>query len=112
MDLLKLVMSELTGFLFVAAVTRLKADNPLYGSSHIDYVRTLLLLLFSLSFCVFYAYCYMCLNFQGHIEQWIDFASLEIDANLMIWYRFRMGRVAYLPPVCHFLFITFCHFYL
>nr|XP_023922615.1 uncharacterized protein LOC112034062 isoform X1 [Quercus suber] len=32
------VMLELTGFLSVAAGTRLKADNPLYGSSHIDYI--------------------------------------------------------------------------
>ncbi|KAI4296171.1 hypothetical protein L6164_036151 [Bauhinia variegata] len=53
-------------------VTRLKANNPLYGSSPIDY---------------------------GHIEQWIDFSSLEIDANLVIWYRPRVGRATYLPPV-------------
>ncbi|KAG2704263.1 hypothetical protein I3843_06G166600 [Carya illinoinensis] len=52
-------------------VTHLKADNPLFGSSHIDY---------------------------GHIEQWIDFASLEIDANLLSWFRPRMGRAIYLPP--------------
>ena len=32
-------------FLSVVAVTRLKADNPLYGSSLIDYVRHLLLLI-------------------------------------------------------------------
>ncbi|XP_062176710.1 elongation factor 1-gamma [Alnus glutinosa] len=52
-------------------VTRLKADNPLYGSSLIDY---------------------------AHIEQWIDFASLEIDANIGAWLRPRMGRAVYLPP--------------
>lgn len=52
-------------------VTRLKADNPLYGSSPIEY---------------------------GHIEQWIDFASLEIDANIGHWFRPRMGRAVYLPP--------------
>ncbi|KAK9286568.1 hypothetical protein L1049_014967 [Liquidambar formosana] len=52
-------------------VTRLKADNPLYGSSLIEY---------------------------GRIEQWIDFASLEIDANIVNWYRPRMGRAVYLPP--------------
>ncbi|KAA8545451.1 hypothetical protein F0562_020235 [Nyssa sinensis] len=51
-------------------VTRLKPDNPLYGSSPIEY---------------------------GHIEQWIDFASLEIDANLLKWFRPRMGRDVYLP---------------
>jgi hypothetical protein len=33
------------GILSVAAVTRLKADNPLYGSSLIDYVRPLLLMI-------------------------------------------------------------------
>ncbi|KAJ9687626.1 hypothetical protein PVL29_016204 [Vitis rotundifolia] len=52
-------------------VTRLKADNPLYGSSPIEY---------------------------GHIEQWIDFASLEIDANIGHWFRPRVGRAVYLPP--------------
>lgn len=52
-------------------VTRLKADNPLYGSSSIDY---------------------------AHIEQWIDFGSLEIDANIVNWFRPRMGRTVYLPP--------------
>uniref|UniRef100_A0A5B6Z410 Putative elongation factor 1-gamma-like n=1 Tax=Davidia involucrata TaxID=16924 RepID=A0A5B6Z410_DAVIN len=52
-------------------VTRLKPDNPLYGSSQIEY---------------------------GHIEQWIDFSSLEIDANMLRWYSPRMGRAVYLPP--------------
>ncbi|KAK4793441.1 hypothetical protein SAY86_023876 [Trapa natans] len=51
--------------------TRLKSDNPLYGSSLIEY---------------------------AHIEQWIDFASLEIDANLLFWFRPRIGRAVYLPP--------------
>ncbi|XP_039006537.1 elongation factor 1-gamma-like [Hibiscus syriacus] len=52
-------------------VTRLKADNSLYGSSL--YERAL-------------------------IEQWIDFASLEIDANIISWIIPRMGRAVYLPP--------------
>ncbi|XP_059447055.1 elongation factor 1-gamma-like [Corylus avellana] len=52
-------------------VARLKADSPLYGSSLIDY---------------------------AHTEQWIDFASLEIDANIGNWLRPRMGRGVYLPP--------------
>ncbi|XP_047324661.1 elongation factor 1-gamma 2-like [Impatiens glandulifera] len=52
-------------------VTRLKADNPLYGSSSIEY---------------------------GHIEQWIDFATLEIDANIAKWLYPRMGYAVYLPP--------------
>lgn len=52
-------------------VTRMKPDNPLYGSSLIDY---------------------------AHIEQWIDFSSLEIDAHLVAWFRPRMGRAVYLPP--------------
>ncbi|XP_062153797.1 elongation factor 1-gamma-like [Alnus glutinosa] len=52
-------------------VTRLKADNPLYGSSLIE--------------------C-------AHIEQWIDFASLEIDANILRWFIPRVGFAVYLPP--------------
>ncbi|KAL4318698.1 hypothetical protein GQ457_18G020120 [Hibiscus cannabinus] len=32
------------------------------------------------------------------IEQWIDFATLEIDANIISWVRPRMGRSVYLPP--------------
>ncbi|KAL3634705.1 hypothetical protein CASFOL_021759 [Castilleja foliolosa] len=39
-------------------VARLKPDNPLYGSSLIDY---------------------------GHIEQWMDFAAGEIDLNIGRW---------------------------
>jgi hypothetical protein len=69
------------GFLFVAAVARLKGDNPLYGSSLIDYVRPCCYccspsLSDSLIVCVNYA-DFGCLHFQAHIEQWIDFASLE-----------------------------------
>ncbi|KAJ7949719.1 elongation factor 1-gamma-like [Quillaja saponaria] len=52
-------------------VTHLKADNPLYGSSLIEY---------------------------AHVEQWIDFASLEIDANILRWYIPRIGFSVYLPP--------------
>ncbi|CAM8931465.1 unnamed protein product [Rhodiola kirilowii] len=52
-------------------VTKLKADNPLFGSSLIDY---------------------------GHIEQWIDFASLEIDTNIGSWFYPRLGYGPYLPP--------------
>ncbi|PQQ13487.1 elongation factor 1-gamma-like [Prunus yedoensis var. nudiflora] len=52
-------------------VARLKADNPLIGSSLIDY---------------------------AHIEQWIDFGSLEIDANIMSWFKPRFGSAVYLPP--------------
>lgn len=52
-------------------VARLKADNPLYGSSLID---------------------------AGHVEQWIDFATLEIDNHLMAWFLPRIGRTPYLPP--------------
>ncbi|XP_028764993.1 elongation factor 1-gamma [Neltuma alba] len=53
-------------------VARLKADSPLFGCAPIDY---------------------------GHIEQWIDFSSLEIDANLRIWFIPRMGYTPYLAPV-------------
>jgi elongation factor 1-gamma len=52
-------------------VARLKDDNSLFGSSLIDY---------------------------GHVEQWIDFSSLEIDINIMRWYFPRMGHGLYLPP--------------
>ncbi|CBI39244.3 unnamed protein product, partial [Vitis vinifera] len=52
-------------------VTRLKADNPLYGSTLIEY---------------------------AHIEQWIDFGSLEIDANILRWFIPRIGFAVYLPP--------------
>ncbi|WVZ12131.1 hypothetical protein V8G54_016661 [Vigna mungo] len=54
-----------------AVVARLKGDNILYGSSLIQYAQ---------------------------IEQWIDFASLEIDANIIKWYAPRVGRGPYLPP--------------
>ncbi|KAM1092651.1 hypothetical protein ACFX19_020207 [Malus domestica] len=53
-------------------VTRLKADNPLYGSSLIEYAR---------------------------VEQWIDFATLEIDANILRWLIPLIGFSVYLPPV-------------
>ncbi|KAK4570823.1 hypothetical protein RGQ29_029615, partial [Quercus rubra] len=51
-------------------VTRVRADNPLYGSSLIEY---------------------------AHIEQWIDFSSMEIAANIVRWYYPRRGLMAYLP---------------
>lgn len=52
-------------------VARLKTDHGLFGCSPIDY---------------------------GHVEQWIDFATLEIDANLLTWFKPRIGRAPYLPP--------------
>ncbi|XP_038709341.1 elongation factor 1-gamma 2-like [Tripterygium wilfordii] len=51
-------------------VTRLKADNPLYGSSLIEYAQ---------------------------IEQWIDFSSMEIDTNIGSWLYPRLGYRLYLP---------------
>lgn len=51
-------------------VTRLKDANPLYGSSLIEY---------------------------AHIEQWIDFASHEVDANILRWFIPRIGFAVYLP---------------
>lgn len=53
-------------------VTRSKSDNPLYGSSLIEYAL---------------------------IEQWIDFASMEIDANISKWVYPRLGYGFHLPPV-------------
>ena len=53
-------------------VARLKGDNALFSSSAID---------------------------NAHIDQWIDFSSLEIDANLMKLLLPRLGFAPYLPPV-------------
>ncbi|CDP10743.1 unnamed protein product [Coffea canephora] len=52
-------------------VTKLKANNPLFGSSLIEYAR---------------------------IEQWIDFATTEIDVNLGRWLYPRLGFMVHLPP--------------
>ncbi|XXG72142.1 hypothetical protein AAC387_Pa07g1302 [Persea americana] len=52
-------------------VTRLKGDNFLHGSSLIEY---------------------------GCIEQWIDFASMEIDLNIFRWLLPRIGHMVHLPP--------------
>ncbi|XP_062097097.1 elongation factor 1-gamma-like isoform X2 [Humulus lupulus] len=52
-------------------VARLKADNPLLGSSLIE---------------------------NAHVEQWIDFATLEIDVNILRWFIPRIGFAVYLPP--------------
>ncbi|KAH0459159.1 hypothetical protein IEQ34_011973 [Dendrobium chrysotoxum] len=49
-------------------VTRLKDDNPLYGSSLIEYAK---------------------------IEQWIDFSTTEIDSNIARWFYPRLGFVPY-----------------
>ncbi|XP_072987451.1 elongation factor 1-gamma 2 [Typha latifolia] len=56
-------------------VTCLKADNPLFGSSVIEYAL---------------------------IEQWIDFSSMEIDANIGRWLYPRLGFVPYIPAVEEF----------
>lgn len=53
-------------------VARLNPDTALFGSSPIDYAR---------------------------VEQWIDFASLELYTNLSRWGYPRMGYGVYLPPV-------------
>ncbi|KAL8134608.1 hypothetical protein AgCh_009580 [Apium graveolens] len=52
-------------------VARLNPDNALFGSSPIDY---------------------------AHVDQWIDFASLEVYTNLSRWGYPRMGYAVYLPP--------------
>jgi len=52
-------------------VTKLKADNPLFGSTPLEY---------------------------GQIEQWIDFATNEIDTNIGLWLYPRLGYAPYLPP--------------
>ncbi|XP_004294500.1 PREDICTED: elongation factor 1-gamma-like [Fragaria vesca subsp. vesca] len=52
-------------------VARLKADTPLFGSSLIEHAL---------------------------VDQWIDFATLEIDANILRWFIPRIGFAVYLPP--------------
>lgn len=49
-------------------VARMKADNPLYGSSLIEY---------------------------AHIEQWTDFSATEVDANIGKWLYPRLGFYPY-----------------
>ncbi|XP_054801174.1 elongation factor 1-gamma-like isoform X3 [Prosopis cineraria] len=36
---------------------------------------------------------------KAQIEQWIDFSTLEIDANINAWYRPRNGQAPYHLPV-------------
>ncbi|KAM6579110.1 hypothetical protein CsatB_030947 [Cannabis sativa] len=36
---------------------------------------------------------------KAQIEQWIDFTTLEIDANLLTWFRPTVGRAPYYGPV-------------
>ena len=60
-----------------------------------------------LSFCMcvcYDAYCYICLNFRVHIQHWIDFASFEIVANILAFYRPGIGRAVFRPPVSYILF--------
>ncbi|KAL4580775.1 hypothetical protein LXL04_016977 [Taraxacum kok-saghyz] len=65
--------------IFVATVSRLKTDTSLFGSSLIEY---------------------------GQVEQWIDFASLEIDSNMVRWFRPIFGYDDYNAPVSYTLLIT------
>ncbi|XP_019152072.1 PREDICTED: elongation factor 1-gamma 2-like [Ipomoea nil] len=52
-------------------VAKLKPDNPLFGSSLIEY---------------------------AHIEQWNDFSATEIDGNIARWLYPRIGHGVHLPP--------------
>jgi len=63
-----------------------------------DVYKWLLLLLLVYVFMFFFLY-FAILTFQAQIEQWIDFASLEINVNIFVWYSPRVGRAPYLPPV-------------
>ncbi|KAF3952845.1 hypothetical protein CMV_021645 [Castanea mollissima] len=36
-----------------------------------------------------------------HIQQWIDIASFEIDANILAFCRPKIGRAVYLPLTLH-----------
>ncbi|XP_076960058.1 elongation factor 1-gamma 2-like [Bidens hawaiensis] len=53
-------------------VARLNTDIGLFGSSPVEY---------------------------GQIEQWIDFASMEIDLNLLTWLRQRIGLDNYVSLI-------------
>ncbi|CAN4077867.1 unnamed protein product [Withania somnifera] len=52
-------------------VTKLKPDNPLFGSSLIEYAQ---------------------------IEQWNDFSATEVDVNIARWLYPRLGYFPYIPP--------------
>nr|GMD66549.1 elongation factor 1-gamma 2-like [Ipomoea batatas] len=52
-------------------VAKLKPDNPLFGSSLIEY---------------------------AHIEQWSDFSATEIDGSIGRWLYPRLGYGVHLPP--------------
>uniref|UniRef100_A0A453NRU3 Elongation factor 1-gamma 2 n=1 Tax=Aegilops tauschii subsp. strangulata TaxID=200361 RepID=A0A453NRU3_AEGTS len=53
-------------------VARMKADSPLYGSSLMEY---------------------------SHIEQWIDFSTTEVDANIGKWLYPRLGFYPYVAVI-------------
>ncbi|PNX80415.1 elongation factor 1-gamma-like protein, partial [Trifolium pratense] len=55
----------------IARYVARSSENTLFGSSPID---------------------------QAHVDQWIDFSSLEIDANIIKLYLPRLGFAPYLPP--------------
>ena len=108
-DSLKIVILGLMGFLTFAAVTHLKPWRLT-----ILYMVLFVLMMWDVynywwcslfRMCVCYdAYCYICLNFQVHIQQWIDFASFEIVANILAFYRPAIGRAVFRPPVSYILF--------
>ena len=68
----------------------------------------------ALSFCMhvcYDAYCFVCLNFLVHIEHWVDFASLEIDTNILAWCKPRIGCVIYCIPSSgevHLILLWYC----
>ncbi|KAL5993307.1 hypothetical protein ACLOJK_014231 [Asimina triloba] len=82
-------------------VARLKGDN-LYGSSLFEYkykekkknLHKVFIDLEKMNLLDIYKKKYL----DARIEQWIDFASMEIDANLLRWIIPRLGRAVYFPP--------------
>ena len=94
-----------TEFCHLPEVTRLKANNPLYGSSLIDYVSNVQYFI-QINFIFLEFFCLdvsvrlnLCL-FQAHIEQWMDFAATEVDASIGKWLYPRMGFYPYAAVVC------------
>ncbi|XP_045817584.1 elongation factor 1-gamma-like isoform X1 [Trifolium pratense] len=96
----------------IARYVARSSENTLFGSSPIDQVpvvSTIFILIYIAYHCfrrliissfgnvlLFHSLCI--LLFQAHVDQWIDFSSLEIDANIIKLYLPRLGFAPYLPP--------------
>lgn len=103
---------------YLTAVSRLNGENSLNGSSLIEYVSSYVspsphfrIVILFVNLLVSFLRVYLrVVTLQAHIEQWSDFSSLEIYANILKWFGARMGFMPYSAPVIycdfHWLFIT------